>query len=231
MTFDQVMKELESLGTAQNQKIYLNHGCDIKTFGVSVANLKTLYKSIKNDVLLGMELLNSDVYDAMYLSQWLVDANLLTMSDLESLINVSNFYVVVENIMPSIIINNKALTQECIDKWMNSGNDRKRQCAYSLYALVLGKYPNNEINQDDVIGILNHIEKTIHKEENRVKYVMNNFVICAGIYDKQLTDYCINIAQNIGEVNVFMGKTACKVPYAPDYINKVKTMGRIGLKR
>jgi hypothetical protein len=34
-----------------------------------------------------------------------------------------------------------------------------------------------------------------------------------------------------GLVEVDMGNTACKVPFAPDYIQKVKDRGTIGKKR
>ena len=38
-------------------------------------------------------------------------------------------------------------------------------------------------------------------------------------------------AEKIGPVSVDMGDTACKVPYAPDYIQKVQKRGTIGKKR
>ena len=38
-------------------------------------------------------------------------------------------------------------------------------------------------------------------------------------------------AEKIGQVTVEMGDTSCKVPYAPDYIQKVKSRGTVGKKR
>jgi len=35
----------------------------------------------------------------------------------------------------------------------------------------------------------------------------------------------------IGHVQVEMGKTACKVPFAPDYIKNLEVRGRIGKKK
>lgn len=35
----------------------------------------------------------------------------------------------------------------------------------------------------------------------------------------------------IGKISVDLGKTACKVPFAPDYIENLRKMGRIGKKR
>ena len=38
-------------------------------------------------------------------------------------------------------------------------------------------------------------------------------------------------AESIGKVDVDMGGTSCKVPFAPEYIDKVVKMGRLGKKR
>lgn len=231
MTYNEVMKKLEELGTEQNRKIYINHGNDIDMFGVSIANLKKILKPIKDDKSLGLKLLKSKNSDAIYLSQWIVDANQLTINDLEELIELTNFYMTLDNVIPNIVIQNKDLTQLCIKSWIDSDNPRKRQSAYSLYALVLGTYPNEEIDQEDIIKKLNHISAVIHDEENRVRYSMNGFVISAGIYNSELTEYVKDLSTKIGKVKVFMGNTSCKVPFAPEYIKKVEKMNRIGKKR
>ena len=231
MTYNEVMKKLEELGTEQNRKIYINHGNDIDMFGVSIANLKKILKPIKDDKSLGLKLLKSKNSDAIYLSQWIVDANQLTINDLEELIELTNFYMTLDNVIPNIVIQNKDLTQLCIKSWIDSDNPRKRQSAYSLYALVLGTYPKEEIDQEDIIKKLNHISAVIHDEENRVRYSMNGFVISAGIYNSELTEYVKDLSTKIGKVKVFMGNTSCKVPFAPEYIKKVEKMNRIGKKR
>ena len=46
-----------------------------------------------------------------------------------------------------------------------------------------------------------------------------------------LTDLALQTAAKIGIVEVDMGGTACKVPYAPEYIQKVQKRGAIGKKR
>jgi hypothetical protein len=46
-----------------------------------------------------------------------------------------------------------------------------------------------------------------------------------------LSDFALQTARKIGEVSVDVGDTSCKVPYAPDYIERVKKRGAIGKKR
>ena len=52
-----------------------------------------------------------------------------------------------------------------------------------------------------------------------------------GSYVRPLTDLALQTALKIGEVSVDVGDTACKVPYAPAYIEKVQKKGAVGKKR
>ena len=78
---------------------------------------------------------------------------------------------------------------------------------------------------------MNRVGSSIHDAPNRVRYVMNGFVIAVGSYIKDLTEEAAQIADKIGKVSVEMGGTACKVPLATDYIQKVVDKGRVGKKR
>ncbi len=46
-----------------------------------------------------------------------------------------------------------------------------------------------------------------------------------------LTDEAVRTADRIGRVTVDMGDTACKVPSAAEYIEKVRQRGALGKKR
>jgi hypothetical protein len=75
------------------------------------------------------------------------------------------------------------------------------------------------------------VQKTIHEQSNCVRQAMNGFVIAVGTYVEPLTDFALQAAQKIVEVSVDLGDTACKVPYAPEYIEKARKKGVIGKKR
>ena len=60
---------------------------------------------------------------------------------------------------------------------------------------------------------------------------MNTFVIQVGSYYLPLLDKAKAVAQGLGTVKVDLGDTACKVPSAPEYIQKAESMGRIGQKK
>jgi hypothetical protein len=52
-----------------------------------------------------------------------------------------------------------------------------------------------------------------------------------GTYVRGLTDEALRVAERIGRVAVDVGGTACKVPAAAAYIEKVRQRGTIGKKR
>jgi Zn finger protein HypA/HybF involved in hydrogenase expression len=52
-----------------------------------------------------------------------------------------------------------------------------------------------------------------------------------GTYVQGLTDLAEQAGAKIGPVSVDMGNTACKVPDAVEYIQKVRARGTIGKKR
>ena len=56
-------------------------------------------------------------------------------------------------------------------------------------------------------------------------------MIALGCYVETLTNEALKTADKVGKVNVDMGGTACKVPAAREYIEKVKLKNRIGKKR
>ena len=60
---------------------------------------------------------------------------------------------------------------------------------------------------------------------------MNGFVIATGSYIASLSAKATQVAKNIGTITVDMGGTACKVPNASAYIQKVVDKGYLGKKR
>jgi len=60
---------------------------------------------------------------------------------------------------------------------------------------------------------------------------MNGFVIAVGSWVKALTAEAQITGHAISKIKVDMGNTACKVPFAPDYIQKVIDRGTPGKKK
>jgi hypothetical protein len=74
------------------------------------------------------------------------------------------------------------------------------------------------------------VAKTIHQQPNRVKYVMNSFIIAVACHVKTLHTLAVDTANSIGKVTVEL-VGSCKIPFAPDQIKKFEARSQIGKKR
>jgi hypothetical protein len=60
---------------------------------------------------------------------------------------------------------------------------------------------------------------------------MNGFVIGVGCFVAPLVKEAKAAAKALGKVEVDVGDTACRIPDALAYIEKVEVMGRLGRKK
>ena len=102
---------------------------------------------------------------------------------------------------------------------------------WCTYAGLLATKPDDTLDLAEIKDLLGTIVKGIKGAQNRVGYTMNGFVIAVGTYVKPLLKEAKAAARQIGEVSVDVGETACNVPLATAYIEKVEAAGRAGMKR
>jgi hypothetical protein len=102
---------------------------------------------------------------------------------------------------------------------------------WDTLGLVIALRKDADLDLDAIKKLVQRVEQTIDEAPNRVRYAMNSFIIAVGIYIKSLNALAKKTAEKIGVVTVDMGNTACKVPFAPEYIKKAEKRGSIGKKR
>ena len=116
-------------------------------------------------------------------------------------------------------------------KWMKSKNENIASSGWCTYSGIVAITPDEQLDLPEIQNLLKLVVKEINGAQNRVRYTMNGFVIAVGAYVKPLLKQAKRMAKTIGNVSVDMGDTACKVPLATAYIEKIETAGRIGKKR
>ena len=82
----------------------------------------------------------------------------------------------------------------------------------------------------EIKSLLQRVAKSIHQQPNRVKYVMNSFVIAVACHVKRLHTLAVDTANGIGKVAVDLAG-ACKIPFALDHIKTFEARSAIGKKR
>jgi hypothetical protein len=116
-------------------------------------------------------------------------------------------------------------------EWIKSPKERVAACGWCTYSGLVSMQPDDALNFDEIEGLFELIVKKIDGAQNRVRHTMNLFVIAVGGYVKPLNAKAKATARKLGEVEVDMGETACKVPLATAYIEKIEAAGRLGQKK
>ncbi|MBM7703611.1 DNA alkylation repair protein [Metabacillus iocasae] len=230
MNLEQLMKELEALGSEQTRKTYYRHGARDPLFGIRIGDLKKFVKVVKKDQDLGMALYNTDNHDAMYLAGLSINPKNMSKEQLQEWVEKAYWYMLSEYTVASVAAESP-YALELAREWMQSDVETIATAGWSTYSNYLSIADDEELNLDEVGLLLREIGETIHHAPNRVRYTMNQFVICVGTYVKPLVEEAKDTAKRIGKVSVNMGDTACKVPLATSYIQKVEERSKVGVKK
>lgn len=230
MTSKEVLSELKKLGKESIKKVLINHGAKEPFYGVAVGDLKTIVKKVKVNHELALELYDSGISDAMYLAGLIADDLKMTKKDLNKWADQAYWYMISEYTVPWVA-SGSPFGHELSLEWMESKKENVAAAGWCTYANLISRIPNEKLDLLEIESLLIRIEKEIHKAPNRVRSTMNLFVICVGGYVKPLSEKAIGLAKKIGKVSVHMGNTACKVPYAPEYIEKMKARGSLEKKK
>ncbi|MFT0564417.1 DNA alkylation repair protein [Bacillus cereus] len=218
MLLEEVMRQLEEYGSEQNRKTYKNHGAKEPLFGVSFANLKLLKKKIKKDHDLAVELWETKNMDAMTLATYILDPKKITTEQLNSWIQDVDYYCLMDVLMTSICTSPIAI--ERMEEWIKSNDEWIGRAGWSLLANIAIK--NKTLHDDFFSPYLEEIKENIHNEKNRKKEAMNSALIAIGIRNEDLERQAIEIASEIGKIEVDHGATSCKTPDAESYIKKAR---------
>lgn len=230
MTAKEILEQLKPLGLDSYKKVMLNHGVKEPIYGVKIEELKKFQKRIKKNYQLALDLYDTGVYDAMYLAGLIADDQKMTKKDLRHWAEKTSCAALSEYTVPWVAAESLH-GHELALEWIES---KKESLAVSGWATLSGLVAikdDAELDLAELKQLLQRVQKTIHQQPNLVRYVMNGFVIAAGSYVPALTELALQTAAKIGTVTVDMGGTACKVPSATEYIQKVQKRGAIGKKR
>lgn len=230
VTFEEIMQRLKELGSDQTKQIYNNHGVKEPYFGVKIGDLKKLVKYVKKDQELALKLFDSGNHDAMYLAGLSVNPKIISKETLRDWAMKAYWYLVAEYTVSQVAAESDYAT-ELAREWMKSEDEMIAVCGWSTYSNYLSITADENLDLAEIRDLLHQVKNNIHGERNRVRYVMNGFVISVGAYVSELSSEAKQVAEYVGKVQVNVGNTACKVPLATDYIKKIEVKNRIGLKR
>ena len=230
MTVNEIMTELQAKGSESIKKILLKHGIKEPFFGVKVEYLKNIQKKIKKDYLLAKELYATGNADAMYLAGLIADDEKMTKADLEIWVKQAVSTNISEYTVPWVAAGSP-YGYEMALKWINDPIEHIAAAGWCTLSNLAALKPDDQLDLAAYKKLLKQVEKGFHSSANRVRYTMNGFIIATGAYITSLTDDAIAAAKRAGTICVDMNGTACKVPSAIDYIEKINSRGALGKKK
>jgi hypothetical protein len=230
MTLEEVMSELESFGDPQTKKTLLNHGAKEPFFGVKAGDLKKILKKIKKDHPLSLALYATGNTDAMYFAGLIADESQISKEQLNDWADKAYWYYLSEYTVPWVAAETPFGLELGLE-WIESDQAQIAAAGWGCLAYYAGVNEDENLDIDLYSKLLDRVSIEIHAQPNRVRYVMNGFVISTGSYITALTEKAQKVGAIVGKVSVEMGGTACKVPLATDYLKKNIEKGRVGKKR
>ncbi|RKI31429.1 DNA alkylation repair protein [Corallococcus sp. AB004] len=219
MTFEETMRELERLGTAQTRKTYLRHGAPEPVSGVNFGPLGVLKKRIGTDGVLARALWASGHTEARFLATMVVDAPEMPWKELDAWAKGLDWYGLTPVFVANVVLRSphavKALT------WTQSKSEWVGQAGWQSLSALLTK--TALLAGEDLLPWLKRIEQELPGAKNRVREAMNGALIAVGgSSGGAVQAAALATAKRLGKVEVDQGDTACETPDATQYILKMQ---------
>ncbi len=230
MTSKEILKELEGYGNEGTKSVLIKHGAKEPFFGVKVQDLKKILKKTKKNHQLSLELYATGNSDAMYLAGLMADEKQITEEQLDEWVEQAYWYYLSEYAVAWVAAETPYGFELGL-KWIESDKENIASAGWATLAYYSSVNTDENIDIKAYTQLLNTVKNNIHSALNRVRYTMNGFVIAVGTYIQSLTEASKEVAEAIGKVNVDVGGTACKVPLATVYIDKIIAKDKVGKKR
>jgi hypothetical protein len=138
--------------------------------------------------------------------------------------------MIAEYTVPWVTVENPH-ARDLAKQWIKSKKEHVASSGWCTFSGLVATKPDDALDLAEIESLLGTVVKGIKSAQNRERYTMNGFVIAVGSYVKPLSKQAKAAARQIGAVSVDVGETACSVPVASAYIEKIEASGRVGKKR
>ena len=229
MTAKDLVAELKKLGNAHIKKKWMTHGAQEPSLGVKVEDMKKIQKRVKLDYQLALDLYDTGIADAMYLAGLIADDAKMTKQGLQKWVAGASSDWVAEYTVPWVA-SASPYGREMALKWIEAKDEAIASAGWQTYSSMVAIKEDADLDLSGIKSLLQRVAQSIHQQPNRVKHVMNNFVIAVACYVKPLHKLAVATANSIGEVTVDL-VGACQLPFAPERIKKFEARSAIGKKR
>jgi 3-methyladenine DNA glycosylase AlkD len=219
MTPQELTRLLAEKGTEPTGKTFRNHGAPEPLFGVKIGDLKPIARKIKGDQELALRLFATGNSDAMYLAGFVADGRKMSREELNRWAESATWHMISGCSVPWVASEHPDAVEISLE-WIESPKEMVAVAGWATLSCLACMIADDQLPIGKLSNLLARVSETIHLSPNRVRYVMNDFVICCGAYVAPLAETALETARAMGRVEVDMGRTSCQVPDAESYILK-----------
>jgi len=230
MKLKEVMSKLEALGSPAVKTIWLKHGAKEPFFGVKIGDLKPLAKKLKGQQAVALELYATGNGDAQYLAGMVADGAQMTRKEIQTWADRAAWRMIASTIVPWVASEHPEGFAFALE-WIDSPKEHLALAGWATLGAWVTTHADEQLDIKRLGVLLDRVAKTLPGSPNRVRQQMNYFVIAVGTYVAPLGARAIATARKLGQVEVDVGDTDCKIPDAESYIMKSRRDATIAPKR
>ena len=230
MKLKEVMSELAAKGSEATKRLWVKHGAKEPFFGVKIADLKVIAQKLKGEQALALELYATGNGDAQYLAGIIVDGGKMTRAQVQSWADHAAWRMISSAIVPVAASEHPdgfALART----WIDSPQEHVAIAGWASLGALATVIPDERLPVKELGTLLDRVARILPAAPDRVRQAMNHFIIACGTYVAPLGDKAIATARKVGQVEVDVGDTECKIPAAEVYIMKSRRGAPIAPKR
>lgn len=215
MELEQVMQELEALGSEQTRRTWRRHGAAEPLFGVKFGDLGKLQKRIKVDHGLAKALWATGNHDARLLACMVADAGKATAAELKAWAAEVKDAGTAEAL--AAFAARTPVAAKLREAWL--ADTKLQRAGWSLVAHTAKD--GQALDEAACLDLIRRIETGIHGAENWTRRTMMYALLGLGGRSVPLRQAAEAAIQRIGPVAFDPGDTACEFPDPLPYLARM----------
>jgi len=215
MDLEQVMQELEALGSEQTRRTWLRHGAAEPLFGVKFGDLGKLQKRIKIDHALARALWATGNHDGRLLACLVADTQKATAAELKAWAAEVKDAGTAEALAAFAARTPAAATLR--EAWL--ADPKLQRAGWSLVAHTAKE--GKALDEAACLDLIQRIETGIHGAENWTRRTMMFALLGLGGRSASLRKTAEAALRRIGPVAFDPGNTACEFPDPLPYLERM----------
>ncbi|WP_353719082.1 DNA alkylation repair protein [Dyadobacter sp. 676] len=215
-TVEQILAELESLGSEKVRTLNIRNGASENQFGVKLGDIRALANRIKTNHELALALWDTHNLDAQLLALLIIKPKLLSADEVDRMVR-SISTAQVADWLSSYVIKDHPAKEALRRSWMQTDHPWAARAGWSLTAGRVTREPEGI----DIPGLLDRIESEMPKAAPEVQWTMNTTLAQIGIRFPAYRERALAIGEKLGIYRDYPVSKGCTSPFAPIWINEM----------